>query len=473
MKRHFAIGTTAALLALSTITGAWAQNLLKNPGFEDPAGWSTNWTIRDAKGGNLTYHYHLTPKGGGHGDAGPHTGKNALEIYSDGNRQTYLTQKVALEPGTYRLSAWVRANGLPLTTPFEIALGAQKAQICVISQKYRLLWADFKIDAAKEYDASFQSTSCGMAIDDMSLVRVTANTPKSPALHIELYPCGKDHARNIQNCLKGSLQWVDIALTCVDPTQLKKPVMRILALDPVKLSGLNEAQIHNYRMRAEDQVKVDSRDVVRDGKKYREFSFPLPGFVGGYLATLHFGGFWLSNVPDRGGKVIMEIVDGEDMLASEVVSLVVIDPPKVCKTPKKYYIYGYMVQSWMQAFEERKQAIPAQFKMMGLNVWSDYFTTPEKPSSKLNNEELVQKEAYEKYGVREFWPNFSSMLDTYGGVFYSDISEKSTTRTCTWSARMAASTREYTIPTTQRTRAVPGWNRPWPPGLASCDVHER
>ena len=112
--------------------------------------------------------------------------------------------------------------------------------------------------------------------------------------------------------------------------------MRILASDPVKLSGLNEGLINGYRMREEDQVKVQSQSVVRDGKKYQEFSFLMPRFVSGYAAPQGFGGFWVSNVPAKGGKVIMEIVDGEDMLASEIVNLVPVDPPKVSRTPKKY-----------------------------------------------------------------------------------------------------------------------------------------
>ena len=130
MKHYHAVGLIAVALAALVSTGVSAQNLLKNPGFEDPAGWSTNWTIRDAKGGSDTYDYHLTPKGGGHGDATPHSGKNAVEIYSC-DKQTYLAQKVYLEPGTYRLSAWVRASGLPIYAPAEIRLGEQKAVVAL------------------------------------------------------------------------------------------------------------------------------------------------------------------------------------------------------------------------------------------------------------------------------------------------------------------------------------------------------
>ena len=63
------------------------------------------------------------------------------------------------------------------------------------------------------------------------------------------------------------------------------------------------------------------------------------------------GGFWLSNVPDTGGKVIMEIVDGDEMLTSEDVKLVVVDPPKESRTPKRYYTIPYTVQNWMQNLE--------------------------------------------------------------------------------------------------------------------------
>ena len=422
MRHYFTVGIAAVLLVALACTGVSAQNLLKNPGFEDTAGWSTNWTIRDAKGGNLTYHYHLTSKGGGHGDATPRTGKNAVEIYST-DRQTYLAQKVNLEPGTYRLSGWVRSNGMPGYSSAEIRLGDQKTVMSVISQKYRLIWADFKIVNAGEYEASFFSSSYGMAVDDMSLEKVTENASKPPALYIEIYPSSTDKASGIQNCLKGSLQWVDLVTTCVDSSRIKRPVMRILASDPVKLSGLNEGLIHGYRMRNEDEVKVQTQSVVRDGKKYQEFSFLLPRFVSGYLVPQGFGGFWISNVPAKGGKLIMEVVDGDDMLASEVVKLVVIDPPKVSRTPKKYYTFSYCVQSWQQSLEERVQAIPAQFKMMGFNVWSDYgFHVGTSP--KLANEELVMKEACEKYGVQNFWPNFSELLDANIGNPDGKITEK-------------------------------------------------
>ena len=423
MRHYFTLGIAAVLLAATACTGVSAQNMLKNPGFEDPAGWSTNWTIRDANGGNLTYSYHLTKQGGGHGDAVPHSGKNAVEIYST-DRQTYLVQKVNLEPGTYRLSAWVRANGMPDHAQLEIRLGDQKTGVPILSQKYRYVWADFKVDTAGEYEASFLSLYYGMAVDDLLLERITETTPKGPALYIDLHPSNKDKSAGIQNCLKGSLQWVNFVTTCVDPSQIKRPVMRILVSDPVKLSGLNEAMIHNYRMRAEDQVKVQTQSVIRDGKKYQEFSYLLPRFLSGYTVPQGFGGLWLSNVPEKGGKMIMEIVDGEDILASEVVNLVVIDPPKVTKTPKKYYTFSYTVQNWMQSLDERVKALPAQFKMMGLNVWSDYGFPPENGNTKPTNEELVLKEAYEKYGIRTFWPNFASMVETSSASHYTDKSEK-------------------------------------------------
>jgi hypothetical protein len=421
--KHRICTTFLALLAIGLIySSSFAQNLLVNPGFEDPAGWQTGWTIRDANGGDLTYHYHLTANGGGHADAKPRSGKNAVEIYSS-DRQTYLVQKVNLEPGTYRLSAWVRANGMPDYSLVQIRLGDQKSTLPVISQKYRLIWADLKISSKGEYEASLYSPSYGMAVDDVCLEKVTDTTPKAPALYIELHPSSKDNALGIQNCLKNSLQWVDVFTSCIDPTRLKKPVMHILASDPVKVSGLNEEIIHAYRMNAAEEVKVRHQSVVRDGRKYVEYAFPLLRYVSGYTVPQGFGGLWLSNVPARDGKMIIEITDGEDVLASEIYRLVVIDPPKVVRTPKRYYVMFYAVQNWMQSLDERIKALPGQFKMMGLNVWSDYGLPPEKVTGVPTKEELVLKAAY-KSGIRTFWPNFSSMLETYGGGVYSDISEK-------------------------------------------------
>ena len=423
MRHYLAVRITTILLVIATCTGASAQNLLKNPGFEDPAGWLTNWIIRDAKGGNLTLSYHLTAQGGGHGDATPRTGKNAVEIYTCGI-ETYLAQKVRLDPGTYRLSAWVRGNGMPNYAQIEIRLGDQKSGVTIISEKYRLIWADFKIDTAGEYDASIYCPVYGMAVDDLSLEKITDNTPKGPALYIELHPSNKDRANGIQHCLKGSLQWVHFVTICADPVRIKRPVMRILASDPVKLSGINEELINSYRMREEDQVKVQSRSVVRDGRKYQEFSFLFPKFIQGYARPLDFGGFWVSDVPAKGGKVIMEIVDGEEILAREEVKLVAIDPPKVSKTPKKYYTFSYCVQDNEQSLEARMQALPAQFKMIGFNVWSDHGLVPESSAKNYDYGSMVRNKAYTEYGIRDFWPNFHVIVQTSSNANFSDLSGK-------------------------------------------------
>jgi len=421
--KHRIFTSFLALLTMALICSCvFAQNLLVNPGFEDPAGWSRGWVIRDANGGDQTYHYHLTANGGGHADARPRSGKNALEIYTS-DRQTYLVQRVRLEPGTYRLSAWARANGLADYSQVILQLGSQKASLPVISQKYRQIWTDFKIETSGDYEVSFYNTSSGIAVDDLSLERVTPATPKFPALYIELHPSSKDNALGIQNCLKNSLQWVDVFTSCIDPTRLRKPFMHILASDPVKISGLNQELLNVYRMNAAEEVNIQHQSVMRDGRKYAEYTFPLLRYVSGYTVPQGFGGLWLSSVPARDGKMIIEITDGDDVLASETYKLVVIDPPKVVRSPKRYYVMFYGVQNWMQSLDERIKALPGQFKMMGLNVWSDYGLPPEKVTGVPTKEELVLKAAYQS-GIRTFWPNFSSMLETYGGGVYSDISEK-------------------------------------------------
>lgn len=423
MRYHMTFLSILVLL-IALMSNVSAQNLLRNLGFEEPSGWSKYWTVRDASGGSDTYHYHINEHGGGHGDAVPYSGKNALEIYST-DKQTYLVQKVYLEPGTYRLSTWARTNGTPDTGLLELSLGDKKTKVPVTSQKYRFTWADFDIADASDCEASFFSPSYGIVIDNMSLEKIDKqNAPQAPIMYIDLFPGNKDKAANIQNCLKGSLQWVEFAVTCLVPSKMNRPVMRILVPEPVILSGLNEGQIHRYRMRDEEQVRVSTNLVTRDGKQYKQYSFQLPRFISGYERTLSFGGFWVSNVPSKSGHLIMEITDGENILAHELIKLRVIDPPKVSKAPKRYYLLGYAVQNWMMDVRARVAALPYQYKMMGFNVWSDYGLSTEYPKPGINEEEMVLKEAYEKYGFKKFWPNSSSFLDVTGGMAYADISEK-------------------------------------------------
>ncbi|MDO8586797.1 MAG: hypothetical protein Q7T82_07110 [Armatimonadota bacterium] len=423
MKRGFAVNTALLLLFVLGYGVASAQNLLRNPGFEDPAGWSAHWTIRDANGGNLTYHYRITAQGGGHGDARPRTGANAVEIYSS-DRQTHLTQKVTLEPGAYRLSAWARLNNTPDYSPIELALGDETVVLPLASERYTPLWAHFEIGEAGEYEAGFLSRSYGVAFDDISLEKITAaSDASSPVLHIDLFPSSRDRAVGIQYCLKGAPQWVNFAVTCLAPSKLDRPVMRILASDPVRLSGLNESVINGYRMRQEEEVKPRRENVTRDGRRYHGYSFALPRFVSGADHPLWFGGCWISDAPPRNAKLIMEIVQGESTLAREVISLVPVDPPKRARTPKRFFTVPYCVQNWQMAKDERVKALPAQFQMMGMNVWSDYGLSPEKPPNGLTAEEEVVLAAYNR-GVRRFWPNFSEFISVSGGGAYSAASEE-------------------------------------------------
>lgn len=411
------------LLLAAIGSAGYCANILRNSGFEDPEGWSKSWSIHDSKGGDVTYHYHLTNKGGGHGDAKPRTGENAVEIYTS-DRTTFLSQSVNLEPGTYRLSAWVRANGQPSHIQMQLKLGDQVKEIPVSSQKYRLIWSDFQIDKAGDYVVSLHSPSLGIAIDDVSLEKITGSTDKGPALYIDLMPSNAAHAGNVQYCLANSLQWVDVFTTCIDSSQLKYPVMHILVSDPVKLSGINEKVLESYKMREEDTIKIRQDKVHRNGIRYTRFSFPLLRFVSGYNTPQGFGGLWLSNVKGDNGKMIVEVVDGGSMLASETYKLVSVSQPKIAKSPKKYYIIPYAVQNWKMNLEQTLKALPAQFKMMGMNVWSDYGLSAEKTPETVTDEEKVRQEAYRKYGVRLFWPNSSSLMETTAGAMYSDVAEQ-------------------------------------------------
>src|SRR4029077_15901059 len=135
MKQTLTLGQIVFVVLSALNSSSYAANLLRNPGFEDPSGWSAGATIRDEKGGGDTYHYHLTDQRGGHGDARPRSGANAIEIYST-DKKTYLVQNVRLETGTYRMSAWARLNNTPDICVVEFKIGDMTAKLPLGANDY-------------------------------------------------------------------------------------------------------------------------------------------------------------------------------------------------------------------------------------------------------------------------------------------------------------------------------------------------
>ncbi|MFQ5443787.1 MAG: hypothetical protein ACE5EK_04125, partial [Nitrospinales bacterium] len=185
------------------------ENLIKNGGFESPQGWKNVWTIENIKGTSAPYFYHLTKDDHGHADASPRSGDNAIEIYSSG-RVTRLSQLVDLKSGKYRISLYARNNGATHSSMLKMSLGMDMAVFPVLSYRYRPYYADFKIKKPGKYRVSFVSNNLGLALDDISLSRVTQEKPPAlPYLFFDLIPTSVERSSGKQFYLKDFSQWIN------------------------------------------------------------------------------------------------------------------------------------------------------------------------------------------------------------------------------------------------------------------------
>jgi hypothetical protein len=391
-----------------------AQGLVANPGFEDPGGWSQGWTIENLANNGSPYVYHLSAIGGGHGKARPHGGDNAIEIYSS-DRITRLSQQVTLEPGTYRLAVWARNNGGTIDPQLRLLLGGQTATVPVLSDRYRQYFADFEIKQAGPQLVGFQSVTLGLALDDVSLTKLAGAEVPPPYLFFDLSPTSEERSNGVQTYLRGQKQWLNFTISTDAPKLVKKPVLRITAPADVIVSGFNTFVLDRWRRGGTDPVLTQT-GVERGKQTYNVFEVQVPRFVNGESSPVSFGGCWVE-VPGGGDEMLtVELLDGGQQVSSETIHLQPVDAPEDQVTPKRLKIVFYGVQNWMMSPAERLAALPRQFAMMGGNVWSDYTIVQPTTLPTPVIDDLVRERAAKDFGVKEFWPNYSSLLETGEGI---------------------------------------------------------
>ncbi len=121
----------------------------------------------------------------------------------------------------------------------------------------------------------------------------------------------------------------------------------------------------------------------------------------------------------------MQLEDKGQLFPAREIKLVPVKLPSRQATPRRLKTVAYSVYDWKQNHESCLASIPRQFAMMGFNVWSDYgFCVPGKDASpeKLTLAEELHAKVFREFGVKEFWPNHSTMCET--GQAYSDLSKK-------------------------------------------------
>lgn len=420
---------TALLLLLTT--GAFAPadpspNLLQNPGFENPGDWKAGWTIENAAGKDAPYFYRIAGDELGHVQMPPHSGANALEIYSSGSRVARLSQTVNLPaPGKYRVTVFGVIQGGSDDHQIHIGLGDQVRTIPVVSLAYREYHVDFDVKAAGPQTLSFISSSLGTTLDDLTLTQLPADgSPLLPNLYFDLLPGSRDRSQGIQSYFVNQAQWVDFAITCLDPSRLKHPRLNLFFPPSVHLSGINEAILARWKNSGTTDPKVRHELATLDGIAYDKYSFDLPRFVEGPAKPLEFGGMWVEVPSGKKDHFLVQLEDQDISGTPEEIILVPVQPPARHATPKRIHTLAYDVQDWKQDPADGLQNIPRQFALMGFNTWSDYGLSGTDPIGPAVREpqEKVRQEAARHFGVKEFWPNYSELLQTGAEPDYPNIS---------------------------------------------------
>lgn len=420
-SRLLSILCTAVLLVPFSIAVNAASsappNLLRNPGFEDPQGWLTNWTVEDLNHNGPPYHYRLDHRGTGHGDARPRTGQNAIEVYGDGTRRTVLWQTVELEPGRYRLAAWGRSNGNSDLCRLQFRLGEQAVTVPAIAERYRYYYADFMIERPGPYQVGFHSVSLGAALDDLSLTRLPANgAPEAPYLYLDLCPISPARSQGTQTYFRGQRQWMNCTVSCTDPSRLRRPILRLEIPEEVQVTGFNEEVLRLWAYPGSTGLPVREDSVRIRGKIHRQLRIDLPRFVNGPAAPVGFGGFWVEVPGGRPATLRAFLEDDGRPVSEEAILLEPVDPPQRILAPSRYKIVAYCVQGWTMSLPERLEVLPLQFAQMGMNVWSDYGLVPPPEQLEPGREEQVRGRAFEEGYAREFWGNHSNLLETTGYI---------------------------------------------------------
>ncbi len=399
-------------LALSTdapcaSTPAPPLTLLMNPGFEEAG--AKGWIIENATpDGAPPYAYNLTAAGGGHGDARPHTGERALEIYSS-SRVTRLSQVVRLRPGRYRLAVWARNNGATSRPHLEVTLGQRVASLPVTSDAYRQYFVEAAINEESSQQVSFVSREGGLAVDDASLVRIPPGDEPPPYLFADLSPSTSSRSAGIQTYFRGRKQWLNFAFSAIAPELVAKPTLRLTAPAGVHLSGFNTSLLETWRRPGAGAVLSEST-IWREAGSYTVYYVALPRLVNGESEPVEFGGCWV-DVPDGNEAALAaDVLNDEKVVSSQVIRLVPITPPAVGHRPTRLKVVLYDVQDWKMSGAERLSSLPALFALMGGNVWSDYGLTTDDISQVPAVEDVVRERAATAVAGLEFWPNSDQLL---------------------------------------------------------------
>ena len=167
-------------------------------------------------------------------------------------------------------------------------------------------------------------------------------------------------------------------------------------------------------MAAKDAT-VHMESALLNGTPYQRYSFALPRFIEGIDKPLDFGGFWIQVASGGKASFFVEFEDQGRRYPAQKIVLNTVHLPKRHSTPRKIRTVAFDAQDWRQSFAQRLENLPRQFALMGLNTWSDYGlygTTAVTGTTALSPEDMVRHEACRHFGVTEFWPNFSSLLQT-------------------------------------------------------------
>lgn len=390
-------------------------NLLLNAGFEDATGWRYAWNIENIASNAAPYVYHLTAAGGGHGQARPHGGAHAVEIYSS-DRVTRLSQMVTLTAGTYRLSAWARNNGASSDPQLQLSVGETSVIVPVLSDRYRQYFADFEVDQKGPQRVAFVSRTSGLALDDLALAPVSPDQPTPPYLFFDLSPTSQERSEGVQYYFRGQKQWVDFTISTTAPKLVKNPVLRLTAPAGVTISGFNTMLLESWKRPERTDTAPKVSQVRQARQAFVVFEVPVPRFVNGDAKPLSFGGFWVAVQDGKEKTLTVDLLAGGNVVSSDTIALKPLDPPARSLTPKSLKIIFYGVQDSKMSAAERLEALPRQFALMGGNVWSDYHITKDDAPATPGEDELVRDRAAKQFGVKDFWPNFSSLLGTGEGI---------------------------------------------------------
>ncbi|MBR2372601.1 MAG: hypothetical protein IKA87_00050 [Lentisphaeria bacterium] len=418
LKKQIKQVLLAAGLSFSVLD-AGVVNLLKNPGFEDPKNWTAHWKIENLKKTIKPYHYRLDAKGGGHDNATQHTGKNAIELYCDGNCKTKMSQQVSLKPGKYRFGIYARNNGASHQPQFEISAGNKKDTFYVITSKYRFYYLDFEVKTSSKVEVSIIPREGGMAFDD-AIVEPLANAKEQPYLFLDLYPVTP--WGNVRHFFSGQLQWIDFALTCIDRKRYSGAgTMRIVCPEDVLIEGINIPLLNRWKPRkVAGEIKLLRKPVVRNGKKCIEYCFNMPVFHN-YSRPQDFGGFWVRPTTDAERELLIQLEDKGKVIHSIKVTLKALKQP-VNMIPSRLVSMCYHVQWWRQSLAQRLEAIPPQLLTMGFNVWTDYMVLPGNNFKKPTSDETVMLKAYKDYNIKNFYFTYSQLYELRH--HYPDLSNK-------------------------------------------------